>query len=108
LKKAVLPFGFPVIIIGGIYTGWFSPTEAAAMSVLYAILLETCVFRELAWRQIPEIALSTGLVTAVVFVLVAAGTAFSWVISFAQLPNLLISDMLGLGPESGYVAIMAT
>ena len=39
LRKALLPLGFPVIIIGGIYTGWFSPTEAAAISVLYALPL---------------------------------------------------------------------
>ena len=108
LRKAILPLGFPVIIIGGIYAGIFSPTEAAAVSVLYALFLEVVVFKELRLRDVPDIALSTGLVTAVVFILVAAGTAFSWVISFAELPSALISDFLGLGPESGYAAIMAT
>lgn len=107
-KRALLPLGFPLIVIGGIYTGWFSPTEAAAVSVLYAALLEIFVFRELSWTDIPGIALSTGLVTAVVFVLVGAGAAFSWVVSFAQLPNILISDILGLDAQSGYLMIMST
>lgn len=106
--KAILPLGFPVIIIGGIYTGLFSPTEAAAMSVLYAGILEIGIFREMSWKQLPELALSTGLVTAVVFILVAAGAAFSWVISFAELPAKLIGDFLGLGADSGYATIMAT
>ncbi|MGM0577981.1 MAG: TRAP transporter large permease [Myxococcota bacterium] len=108
MREAALPLGFPVIIIGGIYAGMFSPTEAAAVSVLYAGFLEMVVFRELSWRQIPEIALSTGIVTAVVFILVAAGTAFSWTISFAQLPTVLIEQTLGLSADSGYWAIMGT
>ncbi len=108
LRRALLPLGFPVIVIGGIYAGMFSPTEAAAVSVLYALLLEVGVYRELRLGQIVDIARSTGLVTAVVFILVAAGAAFSWVISYAQLPSQLIGDTLGLGPDSGYATIMAT
>ena len=105
-KRAVLPLGFPVIVIGGIYTGYFSPTEAAAVSVLYAAFLEIAVFREISFKQLWDIALSTALVTAVVFVLVGAGAAFSWVISFAELPNALIQERLGLTAESGYYPIM--
>ncbi len=94
VRGALLPSGFPVIIIGGIYSGVFSPTEAAAVSVLYALVLELLVFRAVRWREIPDIALSTGLITAVVFILVAAGTAFSWAISFAQLPTHVVGDLL--------------
>jgi tripartite ATP-independent transporter DctM subunit len=97
MRKALLPLGFPVIVIGGIYAGWFSPTEAAAISVLYAIILEVFLFRSVRLSELPDIALSTGLITAVVFILVAAGAAFSWVISFAQIPQMVIA---GLGLES--------
>lgn len=107
-KRALLPLGFPLIIIGGIYSGIFSPIEAAAVSVLYAAILEILFFRELSLKDIPEIALSTGLVTAVVFILVGSGAAFSWVISFAQLPDALINDWLGLSAASGYWTIMLT
>ena len=106
LRKAALPLGFPVIIIGGIYAGIFSPTEAAAVSVLYAAVLEIVVFRELSIRDLPKLAMNTGLVTSVVFVLVAAGAAFSWVISYAQLPSEIVSGLLG--PGAGYAQIMAT
>jgi len=94
LARALLPLGFPVIVIGGIYSGLFSPTEAAAMSVLYALILEVLVFRAVRLRDLPEIAVSTGVVTAVVFVLVAAGAAFSWSISFAQIPDALLGDFV--------------
>jgi len=106
LRRALLPLGFPAIIMGGIYSGVFSPTEAAAVCVLYAALLEIVVYREMSWRDLHKTALSTGLVTAVVFVLVGAGAAFSWVISFAQIPQALLNDTLGLTAQSGYWTIM--
>lgn len=99
MRKALLPLGFPVIIIGGIYSGYFSPTEAAAISVLYALILEVVIFRSVKLREIPDVALSTGLITAVVFILVAAGAAFSWTISFAQIPQALLGG-LGLADAS--------
>lgn len=107
-KAALLPLGLPAIVIGGIYSGYFSPTEAAAMSVLYAATLEVLVFRKISIGELPRIALSTGLVTAVVFVLVGAGAAFSWVISFADLPAQIVHGTLGLSSTSGYATIMGT
>lgn len=106
VRRAALPLGFPAIILGGIYTGVFSPTEAAAICVLYAVLLELVVYRDLTWRDLYRSALATGLVTSVVFVLVGAGAAFSWVISFAQIPQAVLTDTLGLTPNSGYLTIM--
>ncbi|MDX1808062.1 MAG: TRAP transporter large permease [Sulfurospirillaceae bacterium] len=100
--KALLPLGFPVIIIGGIFTGIFSPTEAAAISVVYAIILEMFIFRTMSLKHFYETAKSTGLVTAIVFILVAAGSSFAWVLSFAQIPQAVLSsigiqDMTPLG-----------
>ena len=93
LKEAIWPMGFPVIIVGGIYGGIFSPTEAAAVCVLYAIILEFLVFKSLKAKEIVAIAKSTGLITAVVFILVSAGAAFSWVISFAQIPQAMLGSV---------------
>ena len=105
-RRVLLPLGFPVIVVGGIYTGWFSPTEAAAISVLYAAVLEFVVFRELSAKQLPRIALSTSLVTAVVFVLVGAGQAFSWVLSYAELPAVLVEGVFGLDAASGQTHVL--
>lgn len=90
LRRALWPLGFPAIIIGGIYGGYFSPTEAAAACVLYALFLEMIVFREMSLKTLYATAKSTGLITAVVFILVGAGAAFSYVISFAQIPQQLL------------------
>ena len=107
MKRAVWPLGFPVIIVGGIYGGVFSPTEAAAVCVLYAFLLEFVIFRSLKLAELWGIAMSTGLITAVVFILVGIGAAFSWAISFAQIPQEIIAA-LGLaeaGPTMVLIAI---
>jgi len=90
VQKALWPLGFPAIIIGGIYGGIFSPTEAAAACVLYALILEMVVFRTLDINGLIATARSTGLITAVVFILVGAGAGFSWIISFAQVPQAVL------------------
>ena len=107
-RKAIWPLGFPVIIVGGIYGGIFSPTEAAAACVLYALILEIGIFRSLKLRNIYQIAKSTGLITAVVFILVGAGAAFSWVISFAQIPQEILGaiGITDMGPK-GVLAVIS-
>jgi C4-dicarboxylate transporter DctM subunit len=107
-RQALLPFGFPVIIIGGIYSGIFSPTEAAAVSVLYAFVLEVIIFRTIKIKQIPAIALSTGIVTSVVFILVGVGTAFSWTISFAKIPQMILPQLLGQNPTQIWVLVLVS
>ena len=93
VRTAIWPLGFPAIIIGGIYGGVFSPTEAAAVCVFYALVLELVVFRSMSIGDVYETAKSTGLITAVVFILVGAGAAFSWVISFAQIPQAILTSV---------------
>ncbi|RCK52254.1 C4-dicarboxylate ABC transporter permease [Thalassospira profundimaris] len=108
--KAVINAGpaimFPVLIVGGIYLGWVSPTEVAAVSVIYAIILEVLIFRSVKWHELLEIARSTGLITAVVFILVGAGTTFSFVISFAQIPQAVIGA-LALDSAGPYTILFA-
>ncbi|CAM4016076.1 TRAP transporter large permease [Alkalicoccus chagannorensis] len=104
--QALMPLGFPIIIIGGIYGGIFTPTEAAGVSVLYALILEVFIFRSIHLKQIPDIALSSGIVTSAVFILVASGQAFSWVISFARIPRQLTDAVLPEDPTALTVLVI--
>ena len=106
LRKASLATLFPVVIVGGLYTGFFSPTEVAAIAVLYAFVLEVFIHRVVRLRDLPAIAYSTGLITGIVFILVGAGAAFSWLISFAQIPQQLIAA-LGLADAGPYTILFA-
>ncbi|RXK12332.1 C4-dicarboxylate ABC transporter permease [Halarcobacter mediterraneus] len=101
LYKALWPLGFPAIIVGGIFGGIFSPTEAAAVSVAYAIFLEGIIFKTMNFKDLYATAKSTGLVTGVVFILVAAGASFAWVLSFAQVPQEVL-NAIGIRSMGSY------
>lgn len=107
-KNALLCFVFPILIIGGIYSGLFSPNEAAGVAVLYAFILEVIIYRSLKLKDIFDIALETGLITAVVFILIGMGQAFSWIISFARIPSMILPQLFGTDPSTFQVlAIIA-
>ena len=108
LKKAILPLGFPVIIFAGIYSGIFSPTESAAIAVLYALILELIIYRSIKITDLYRISLSTAVVTCAVFVLVAGGQLFSWVISYAQIPQMITAIVLGSDPSALRILVTVT
>ncbi|MHC9235295.1 TRAP transporter large permease [Pseudooceanicola sp. 502str34] len=83
--------GMPVIILGGIYSGVITPTEAAAVSVVYAILVEMIVFRSLDLKGLFKITEDSAINTAIIFVLLAMGGLISFFVTLAQVPNSIIS-----------------
>jgi len=99
VKEGLPVMGFPVIVVGGIYAGYFSPTEAAAASVFYALILETIVYKSLTFSSIVNSFLETGVITGVVFILVGAGQAFSWMIGFMQIPQQFLPPLFGTDPS---------
>jgi C4-dicarboxylate transporter DctM subunit len=84
--RSLWALGAPVIILGGIYGGVFSPTEAAAVACVYAALVTTLVFRELGWRDILEAAASTVLFTGQILIIVACAGVFAWLLTVNQVP----------------------
>jgi tripartite ATP-independent transporter DctM subunit len=87
------------LIIGGIYSGIFSPTEASAASVAYALMLESVLYKSLTREKVKEAFLQTGIITGVVFILVGAGQALSWMLSFLQIPQQIMPVVLGADPS---------
>jgi tripartite ATP-independent transporter DctM subunit len=98
--KAGLPvMGFPVVVIGGIFTGKFSPTEAAAASVAYALILECFIYKSMTFTKIRNAFLQTGVITGVVLILVGSGQAFSWLLSFLRIPQEIMPVLFGTDPS---------
>ena len=83
----------PVLIIGGLKLGIFTPTEAAAVAAVYALFVSLFVYRELKLRELYKVFLDAGRTTAVVMFLVAAALVSSWLMTIAELP-MLVSDLL--------------
>jgi len=103
MQEGLPVMGFPLIIVGGIYTGLLNPTEAAAAAVLYAIFLESIVYKAITFNRLIDSFLQTGVITGVVFILVGAGQAFSFLIGFLQLPAKLLPPLFGPEPSQLWV-----
>ncbi|MDI5935002.1 TRAP transporter large permease subunit [Halomonas kalidii] len=93
LRESCWAILLPVIIIGGIKTGMFTPTEAGVVAAVYAIVVATVVYRELNLSQLYDVLTQAARSTAIVMFLVAAAMVASWLISIAQLP-LMVADLL--------------
>jgi tripartite ATP-independent transporter DctM subunit len=91
-KDAFLVLVTPVIIIGGIFSGLFTPTEAAVVAATYVIFLGI-VYRQLTWRILCEEIVATGTVVGVLMLVVAVSGVNSWVFSREQIPTLLVQAL---------------
>ena len=90
LKDATFALGLPVIVIGGLKFGVFTPTEAAVVAAVYALFVATVVYRELRLAQLYALFASAAQTTAVIMFLVAAAMVSAWMITVANLPGELI------------------
>jgi tripartite ATP-independent transporter DctM subunit len=90
----------PVIIIGGKVFGWFTPTEAACIAVLYAIALAAFVHRELTWNGFHSALLDTGRFSGIALFCVGTASVFGWLLAYYQIPQALLSGVTawGMGP----------
>lgn len=93
-KEGFLPLGMPVIILGGIISGIVTPTEAAVVAVLYALFLGVIVYRTLRLKELYKVLYDTVIMTATISVVIAAATAFGWVLTHARIPHMVSELML--------------
>ena len=95
LKEGVWALGLPVIIIGGIYSGVFTPTEAAGVSVAYAAFVEMVIYKDISVKELFEISCKAGNTIAMIMILIAAVSIISWVMTIGQLPQMVVSLLSG-------------
>jgi tripartite ATP-independent transporter DctM subunit len=86
----------PLVIIGGIFSGYFSPTEAAAVTVLYAILIDLLFYRELTWRRLWDAVYETSVTSASIAVIVAGVSLFSFIFAREQAPQQIAQMFLAI------------
>ena len=81
----------PVLIVGGIRLGVFTPTEAGAFAVVYALIVSLVVYRELTWNSLISVFVESAKSTGIVMFIVATATAVGWLITVAQIPATLVT-----------------
>ena len=104
-RRAFLSLFLMVVIIGGILGGIFTATEAAAVAVAYSLILAMAVYREVKWRDLPDILRQTGVTTAVVMLLIAVISSMSWIMTIANIPQTISSALVAVS-ENRFVLLL--
>ena len=94
LWEARYGLGAPAVILGGIYSGIFTPTEAAAVAVAYCLFVEIFLTRGLDWRQVPKLLVRSGSISGIIGPVIAFSVLFAEVLSVLRLPDRLAAYML--------------
>ena len=95
-KDSILAILMPLIIIGGIWTGLVTPTEAALVAILYALIVSGLVFRELSFKKLGQIVMETIDNTMPIMLVIAAATIFSFIVSYERLDVILLNFFTNL------------
>ena len=95
----------PIILVGGLLSGWFGPTEVAAVTVGYAIVLGLLVYHELTWKSFLETVMDTVKSTATILLVVASASVFAWALTVEQIPAQMAHLLLSVS-QSPYVLLL--
>jgi len=94
--KAMPAILLPVIILGGMRAGWFTPTEASVVAVFYALLCGKYVYRTLEWKAVPNILNRSALLTASVLLIIGMSASFAWILTIEGVPQTVANWIVGM------------
>jgi len=106
IKDAIIPLLMPVIILGGILSGLFTPTEAAAVAVLYAVIIGFFVLKTVKVKDVPPMLIKTARITGVVFLIIGAASILSWVLAINQIPEAIAKFLLATTGNPQLILLM--
>jgi len=104
-KEAFLALLMPVIILGGIYGGFFTPTEAAVVAVVYAFIVGVFVYREVKWKDLVDIFSRSSITTSIIMIIIANAGMFGWILTREQIPQK-VAEMFTTFSDSPYVFLI--
>ena len=85
--KALPAILLPVLILGGMRAGWFTPTEASVVAVFYALICGKFIYRTLEWKAVPDILSRSALLTASVLLIIGTSASFAWILTIEGMPQ---------------------
>lgn len=87
MSNATWALGMPLLILGGIYSGYFTAVEASVVAVVYSILVEVCLYRELSWREFIKIFNESAVMTSIIMLIVAFAGLFGYALTISGIPQ---------------------
>ena len=94
--KALPAIMLPVLILGGMRAGWYTPTEASVVAVFYALVCGQYVYRTLEWKAVPDILARSALLTASVLIIIGMSASFAWVLTIEGVPQQAANWIVGM------------
>ena len=94
--KALPAILLPVVILGGMRAGWFTPTEASVVAVFYALVCGKFVYRTLQWKALPDILSRSALLSASVLIIIGLSASFAWVLTIEGIPQQLAEWLISM------------
>ncbi|WP_249978246.1 TRAP transporter large permease [Vreelandella olivaria] len=95
-KRAILPLMMPAIIVGGIWGGFFTPTEAGAVASLYAVILGGLIYRDVSWRDLFNAFRRTLMFSAVILLIIAVSSFYGWILVRIGIPQALAGQVASI------------
>ncbi len=105
-KDAILALLMPAIILGGIYGGVFTPTEAAVVAVVYGFVIGRFVYRELPLARLKDILVTTSVGTAMILFIIATSSVFSWILTAQQVPQQVTAAILSISKNPVVILLL--
>ncbi|MCD5406091.1 MAG: TRAP transporter large permease [Desulfotomaculum sp.] len=96
----------PVIILGGIFSGYFTPSEAAVIAVNWALIVAVFIYRDMGWQDIFNIVIRSAVTTSVIMFIIATSSALSWVLAKWQIPNMIAGAVLSLSENTLVILLL--
>ncbi|MDF2654969.1 MAG: putative transporter [Bacillota bacterium] len=96
----------PLVIVGGILTGVFTPTESGAIACFVAFIAGMFIYKSLKWSDLPKVLLDTGILTSAIMLIIAMGNVLGWTLAIDQIPQLLSSAILAVTDNQYIVMIL--
>lgn len=95
-REAIWGLATPLIILGGIFSGYFTPSEAAVISVDYALLVSIFVYRDMGWRQLVQIFMRSAITMSIIMFIITTSTSMGWVMANWQIPKIIAENILAV------------
>ena len=104
--RAVPAILMPLIILGGIFSGYFTPSEAAAVAVVYAVLVSKLIYRDLTWKGLFEIMKGSAKTSSVIMIIIACSGPFGWVLANWHIPEAVSAAVLSLSSNKYMIMLL--
>lgn len=105
LKRSIMALLTPLIIVGGIVSGVFTPTESAMIGVVYSLIVAMHIYNELSWREMPAVLLDSAKTTAKLVIIIATASVFSYISINEGIPELFTDFMFGIS-KNKYIILL--